>query len=335
MGRGIWLPGGGGADLDVITAAAGDILDGKVIVDKEGNPLTGSMVDRGNWNGTVGMNGEVTVPGGKHGGGGKVKGPTVTQRGAWTGRIGINGKITIPEGYHNGDGYAYQSEATKGSATYTPGTSNQTIAANQWLSGAQTISGDANLKPENIRKDITIFGKKGVFQGMVDSPYYLLKSASVSSFQPILSSEMESNPRTVTESSTGYDEDDWKYWGFKQWFKVGNSVSAGASRLLKFNKTAISFAAYSKLYIKITSTSYGTLAPTYQRLGVSSNGAVTGNSFQAYIDFARSISNGLYELNISALNDTYWIYLWQQLPATGSRGTSGSCLNFYEMYLQA
>ena len=40
----IWLPGGaGGADLDVITAGAGDVLSGKVIVDKEGEPLTGML----------------------------------------------------------------------------------------------------------------------------------------------------------------------------------------------------------------------------------------------------------------------------------------------------
>ncbi|MCB6610183.1 hypothetical protein V3C10_04360 [[Clostridium] symbiosum] len=161
MGK-IWMPGGGGGvDLDVVTAAAGDILAGKVIVDKEGNPLTGTMVDRGNWNGTVGMNGETTIPGGKHGGGGKVKGPTVTQRGAWTGRIGANGKITIPEGYHNGSGYVDQSLATKGSATYTPGTSNQTISANQWLTGTQTIKGDANLVSNNIVKGKSIFGVSG------------------------------------------------------------------------------------------------------------------------------------------------------------------------------
>ena len=35
--------GGGGADLDVITAEADDILSGKVIVDKDGNPLTGTL----------------------------------------------------------------------------------------------------------------------------------------------------------------------------------------------------------------------------------------------------------------------------------------------------
>ena len=43
MGR-LWIPGsGGGADLDVITAAASDVRKGKVIVDKDGNPLTGTM----------------------------------------------------------------------------------------------------------------------------------------------------------------------------------------------------------------------------------------------------------------------------------------------------
>lgn len=37
--------GGGGVDLDVVTAAAADIRKGKVIVDKNGDPLTGTMPD--------------------------------------------------------------------------------------------------------------------------------------------------------------------------------------------------------------------------------------------------------------------------------------------------
>lgn len=54
----IWIPGGGGgADLDVVTAGAGDVLSGKVIVDKDGNPLTGTMPD----NTSLTSNG--TVPG--------------------------------------------------------------------------------------------------------------------------------------------------------------------------------------------------------------------------------------------------------------------------------
>lgn len=51
--------------------------------------------------------------------------------------------------------------ATKSATTYTPSTSNQTIAAGTYCSGVQTIKGDANLKAENIKSGVTIFGVSG------------------------------------------------------------------------------------------------------------------------------------------------------------------------------
>ena len=50
---------------------------------------------------------------------------------------------------------------SKGAATYTPGTSNQTINAGQYLSGAQTIKGDGNLVAGNIKAGTAIFGVTG------------------------------------------------------------------------------------------------------------------------------------------------------------------------------
>ena len=50
---------------------------------------------------------------------------------------------------------------SKAATTYTPGTSDQTIQAGQYLTGAQTISGDANLVSSNILKNVTIFGVTG------------------------------------------------------------------------------------------------------------------------------------------------------------------------------
>ena len=50
---------------------------------------------------------------------------------------------------------------SKTAATYTPGTSDQTIQAGQYLAGAQTISGDANLVSSNILNGVTIFGVTG------------------------------------------------------------------------------------------------------------------------------------------------------------------------------
>lgn len=53
------------------------------------------------------------------------------------------------------------SVTTKGATTYTPGTSNQTIASGTYLTGAQTISGDSNLVASKIVYPYSIFGVAG------------------------------------------------------------------------------------------------------------------------------------------------------------------------------
>lgn len=51
--------------------------------------------------------------------------------------------------------------ATKGATTWTPKTTDQTIAAGTYCSGKQTIAGDANLIAANILSGKTIFGVAG------------------------------------------------------------------------------------------------------------------------------------------------------------------------------
>ena len=52
---------------------------------------------------------------------------------------------------------------TKAAATITPGTTTQTISANQYLTGVQTIAGDADLIAKNIKSGVNIFGVTGDF----------------------------------------------------------------------------------------------------------------------------------------------------------------------------
>ena len=54
---------------------------------------------------------------------------------------------------------------TKGAQTYTPTTTDQTISSGLWLTGAQTIKGDANLVASNIRSGVSIFGVSGNYSG--------------------------------------------------------------------------------------------------------------------------------------------------------------------------
>lgn len=55
---------------------------------------------------------------------------------------------------------------TKAAATITPGTTNQTIAAGTYLTGTQTISGDADLVAGNIKSGVNIFGVNGTYSGL-------------------------------------------------------------------------------------------------------------------------------------------------------------------------
>ena len=51
--------------------------------------------------------------------------------------------------------------------TITPGTSDQIIAAGQYLAGAQTIKGDIHLQPENIAQGVTLFGVVGALKAQI------------------------------------------------------------------------------------------------------------------------------------------------------------------------
>ena len=67
---------------------------------------------------------------------------------------GTAGDITVT-------GYTEQQLTTQAAQTITPTTTNQTIASGKYLTGTQTILGDANLVPESIVENVTIFGVTG------------------------------------------------------------------------------------------------------------------------------------------------------------------------------
>ena len=61
--------------------------------------------------------------------------------------------------------YIGSSVTKKSAATYTPGTSDQSIASGQYLNGTQTIKGDSNLTAANIKSGVKIFNVTGSYAG--------------------------------------------------------------------------------------------------------------------------------------------------------------------------
>lgn len=76
---------------------------------------------------------------------------------------GAAGTITV-------SGSAEQNLTTLGATTYTPGTTDQTIASGKYLTGTQTIKGDPNLLAGNIVNNVTIFGVTGSYAGSSSDP---------------------------------------------------------------------------------------------------------------------------------------------------------------------
>lgn len=69
---------------------------------------------------------------------------------------------------------------TQAAQTITPSTSNQTIAAGTYLTGAQTIVGDTDLVAANIKSGVTIFGVAGSLTSVAVSQDATSKVLSIS-----------------------------------------------------------------------------------------------------------------------------------------------------------
>lgn len=86
---------------------------------------------------------------------------------------GTSGTITV-------SGADTEQLTVQGAQTITPTTSDRTIAAGQFLTGAQTIKGDANLLASNIKSGVSIFGVDGSLTSATVSQDSTTKVLSIS-----------------------------------------------------------------------------------------------------------------------------------------------------------
>ena len=85
--------------------------------------------------------------------------------------------------------------------TITPGTSDKTIASGRYLTGTQTIKGDANLTAGNIKNGVSIFGVAGDYKGEGGGGAGAFDLVAVTSYTPAYS-----KISSLTLSGMGVDE---------------------------------------------------------------------------------------------------------------------------------
>ena len=142
------LQGEGGSG----TAVASDLLSGKTATTDAGD-ITGTIASKSaaTYNPSTSAQ---TITSGQYLSG--------TQTIAATTGTAVAADVLSGKTFNSAAGIAVSGTiASKGAQTYTPGTSVQTVAAGQYLSGIQTISGDANLVTANVLAGASIFGVAG------------------------------------------------------------------------------------------------------------------------------------------------------------------------------
>lgn len=177
-----------GVELPSLTnpAGAAQILSGYEAIDGTGAKLTGTIPSKGAGDLTA-SGASVTVPAGYYP---SQVSKSVAAAAQATPSISINSSGLITASATQGAGYvpagtksATKQLSTKGAETITPGTSNKTIGAPVYLTGTQTIKGDANLVPENIKSGVSIFGVAGALDPPVETTTLTLKNDSVTSIK--------------------------------------------------------------------------------------------------------------------------------------------------------
>lgn len=181
---------GSGIDTSDATASASDILSGKTAY-VNGSKITGTIKSKAAATVTPSTSDQTIASGQYLSGAQIIKGDSNLVAGnikKGTSIFGVTGTLeTGSTGIDTSDATATASHilsgktayvngqkitgtmSSKSAATYTPSTSNQTIASGQYLSGAQTIKGDSNLVASNIKSGVSIFGVSGTYSGSSSS----------------------------------------------------------------------------------------------------------------------------------------------------------------------
>lgn len=298
----IWMAGGSGADVDPVTAESWQVLQDAVIVDKNGNPLTGTMPNRAAINPMINAGERFPIPEGYHNGlGGVTANSLVAQT---PGNLQSNYILSPYFGWSNGV-KVQGNIASIGAQTISPTSYQQTVqTAGKYLSGNVTVNGVTNLKPENVKKGVQIGDVKGVWEGWVPTAndlYY--RGNNVAGF--VSSDERNFKFETAQITVSGYHIGAW-----------------GGSSTLRLNNFNLTKSSSLNMEFSVTIADNDS-PPKDMNLYIVRPGSGTyGNPLGAASwSFANPTTNRVLSINTSALQEVVDIVVYiYHVDTSGYRG---------------
>ena len=276
------------------TAAPGHIISGYTGY-VNGSPITGTMTNNGTKNYTIDCGGSQRIPAGYHTGNGSV---TINSLASQT--QGTAAAVRIRSGY---SGYVNGSKVNGSitdvsGGTYTPGTSNQTLAASgHYLASNIVVNGSSNLIASNIRKGVSIFGVTGTY---VKTPCDIYNAGTFSNVSATWVKAGSIDKAGWADYSVSINEDTLTV--YVPGLEEHNSYAFGrtAAITLTGNYTKLSLVGHTN------SPRYGMTAGL---IGVSTKTSITSLSDLAkYTQVDRPYDDTTITVNISGLKGTYYVY---------------------------
>lgn len=281
-----------GVELPTLTnpGSASDLLSGKQLINADGNVVTGNIATKAASDLTA-SGATVTVPAGYYASQATKSVATATQA---TPSVSIDsaGKITASAtqtaGYvAAGTKTGTKQLTTQAAQTITPSTSDKTIASGRYLTGTQTIKGDANLVAGNIKSGVSIFGVAGSYEGSSSDGGDSVSEPTIVSGTTNISIPTSSAAAKQTEVVTV------KGLGFKPF-----CVMVRCSSTIKTETEGINFFISCQMASGVNPVCLRAVKPT----AYNYSAIYTGNQMVAYIEF---IEDGFTLYNGSFTNMYY------------------------------
>lgn len=324
MGKILIPGGGGGADLDIITAKSSDILKDKVIVGPDGEPLVGTMPNNPSPTATLQAGESKQIPLGYNPGGtvtaaslasqtsGNATAPQILAgQTAWVNGNKITGSMGNYSGKTSTSNYVSSTfrSATTGYVFASPGSTGY------YTTGSYLRIPAANLSAANIKKGVPIMGIIGTWEGFVPGPYDIYNRGAwgsgygTASVTPFTSSSTHNYYPTHIES-----------WG---------PISSSSHRrsapwvCISKNGSRINLQPYKTINVVYTTDDDGSAINGKTRLELVSNDNIRS-------DGSWTLSEKTLTLDISNVNVTDFIY-FRNISDTDVSGM-GDKFNIYRVY---